>query len=486
MEYMSKKAEEPDYYEILGLEPGADERQVAKAYKKKSLLHHPDRGGDVQKFLELKHARDTLLDPKKKEAYDKKLSDELQKKRRQREREAEMDAKQRQMVDKLLRKERNAQQTTSTGASRTEINKLRERGFARQQELREQMLRDARRREELRKFRDGEQTESAQSKANRTVSLKWDNSICSHSDDSICQELRSFGEIESVKVKSSSAKVLFRTTRAALDAVRSEGHNSRWRSFTLLGHIQDDVASEPTSTATAEQQEKRCKFCVRDSPISIEDHDQFETAVLERLRRTFWRNFTHTDGTAGVQFDVRRRAEKCLSDEVAQGSLVVIHYNVIGTQQGKSGVSIVITDPLRKYLKQDSNIDTSSDDIHKFSFHADAGGSYSVCFFNSNDNPVRVMLDFKHGVEAKDYTEVAKREHLMPVEKELRKMEDTVDEIHREMLYMREREAAMRSTNESTNSRVLWFSFLSIVVLLAMGVWQVFYLKKFFKSKKLI
>ena len=65
-------------------------------------------------------------------------------------------------------------------------------------------------------------------------------------------------------------------------------------------------------------------------------------------------------------------------------------------------------------------------------------------------------------------------------------MEDTVDEIHREMLYMREREAMMRNTNESTNARVLWFSFFSIVVLLGMGVWQVLYLKKFFKSKKLI
>lgn len=35
-----------DLYEILGLEPAADERQVARAYKKKSILHHPDRGGD--------------------------------------------------------------------------------------------------------------------------------------------------------------------------------------------------------------------------------------------------------------------------------------------------------------------------------------------------------------------------------------------------------------------------------------------------------
>lgn len=35
-----------DLYEILGLEPASDEKQVARAYKKKSLLHHPDRGGD--------------------------------------------------------------------------------------------------------------------------------------------------------------------------------------------------------------------------------------------------------------------------------------------------------------------------------------------------------------------------------------------------------------------------------------------------------
>lgn len=53
----------------------------------------------VKKFLELTHARDILLDPKEKEAYDKKLSRELMAKKQQRERDAELDAKRRQMRD---------------------------------------------------------------------------------------------------------------------------------------------------------------------------------------------------------------------------------------------------------------------------------------------------------------------------------------------------------------------------------------------------
>lgn len=188
-----------------------------------------------------------------------------------------------------------------------------------------------------------------------------------------------------------------------------------------------------------------------------------------------------------VQFDVRNWAEKCLSDEIAHGSLVVVHYNVLSGVRGQSDVSLVVTDPQHKFLKQDANIDTSSDEVHRFSFTAGASGIYTVCFVNSHsDKTARVLLELKHGVEAKDYSEVAKREHLMPVEKELRKMEDTVEEIHREMLYLQAREAAMRNTNESTNARVLWFSFLSILVLVGMGVWQVLHLKRFFRSKKLI
>jgi hypothetical protein len=37
-----------------------------------------------------------------------------------------------------------------------------------------------------------------------------------------------------------------------------------------------------------------------------------------------------------------------------------------------------------------------------------------------------------------------------------------------------------------TNSRIQWFSIFSIFVLLAVSVWQIVYLRSFFRSKKLL
>ena len=40
--------------------------------------------------------------------------------------------------------------------------------------------------------------------------------------------------------------------------------------------------------------------------------------------------------------------------------------------------------------------------------------------------------------------------------------------------------------SESTNTRVLYFSIFSMCCLIGLATWQVFYLRRFFKAKKLI
>ena len=44
----------------------------------------------------------------------------------------------------------------------------------------------------------------------------------------------------------------------------------------------------------------------------------------------------------------------------------------------------------------------------------------------------------------------------------------------------------MRDLSEVTNSRVAWFSILSLGVCVASAGWQLWYLRRFFKRRKLL
>ena len=59
-----------NFYEVLGISKTASEEEIKKAYRQLSLKHHPDRGGDAEKFKQLSEAYETLSDPSKKQQYD--------------------------------------------------------------------------------------------------------------------------------------------------------------------------------------------------------------------------------------------------------------------------------------------------------------------------------------------------------------------------------------------------------------------------------
>lgn len=63
-----------DYYSVLGIQKGASEDEIKKAYRKQALKYHPDKNkspGAEDKFKEIAEAYDVLSDPKKKDIYDK-------------------------------------------------------------------------------------------------------------------------------------------------------------------------------------------------------------------------------------------------------------------------------------------------------------------------------------------------------------------------------------------------------------------------------
>ena len=65
-----KEVDNTKLYELLGVPKTASTDEIKRAFKKKALKAHPDKGGDLELFKELNLANEVLSNPEKREIYD--------------------------------------------------------------------------------------------------------------------------------------------------------------------------------------------------------------------------------------------------------------------------------------------------------------------------------------------------------------------------------------------------------------------------------
>ena len=65
-----KQSKTKDYYKILGVPRDCSEFDLKKAYRRESLKHHPDKGGDEEKFKLVAEAHTVLSNPQSRQRYD--------------------------------------------------------------------------------------------------------------------------------------------------------------------------------------------------------------------------------------------------------------------------------------------------------------------------------------------------------------------------------------------------------------------------------
>ncbi|KAJ9187449.1 hypothetical protein P3X46_002904 [Hevea brasiliensis] len=190
-----------------------------------------------------------------------------------------------------------------------------------------------------------------------------------------------------------------------------------------------------------------------------------------------------------LRFELQSGHTKCISEDIKSNSMTVGKYSIVNPHEGQ---------PLPESHKLTARVTSSYGNSYHYADHVGSGqfaftaaeaGDYMVCFWAADHKPevtLTVDFDWKTGVAAKDWTNVAKKGSIDLMELELKKMHDTVISIQEEMYYLREREEEMQELNRATSSRMGWFSFLSLLICLSVAGLQVWHLKTFFQKKKLI
>ncbi|CAK8530215.1 unnamed protein product [Lathyrus sativus] len=176
---------------------------------------------------------------------------------------------------------------------------------------------------------------------------------------------------------------------------------------------------------------------------------------------------------------------KCVSEDIQNNVVVLADYLVLQVDQPyHPTISVKVTSPYGNNLHHKENVTGGN-----FAFTSQESGSYLACFsvaHNPGGGDVQMNIDWKVGVAAKDWDSVAKKDKIEGVELELRKLEGSVEAIHENLIYLKGREAEMRNVSEITNSRVVWFSLMSLGICIVVSVLQLWHLKRYFLKKKLI
>ncbi|KAK1404494.1 transmembrane emp24 domain-containing protein p24delta3-like [Heracleum sosnowskyi] len=186
----------------------------------------------------------------------------------------------------------------------------------------------------------------------------------------------------------------------------------------------------------------------------------------------------------GVWLNLPVEGTKCVSEEI-QTNVVVLGDYVIDDNEGYNpSVSVRVTSPYGNTLHMKESVTHG-----QFAFTTKEAGQYLACFWTDRrvaNGDLTLNLDWRTGIAAKDWETVAKKDKIEGVELELKKLEGAVEAIHENLLFLRRRESEMREVIELTNSRVAWYSFMSLAVCIVVSASQIAYLKRFFQKKKLI
>ncbi|KAK0385032.1 hypothetical protein NLU13_7510 [Sarocladium strictum] len=200
-------------------------------------------------------------------------------------------------------------------------------------------------------------------------------------------------------------------------------------------------------------------------------------------------------------FYIDGSSTKCFFEELPKGTLVVGHYSGeewddrAGAWQQHHGINIFIS--VDEIFDNDHRVFTQKGSSSgKFHFSAAESGDHKLCFTPSStsgrsgwlsaSNPnggIRLTLDLVIGET--NEIESTDKDKLETISNRVKDLNARLNDIKREQVFQREREAEFRDQSEATNSRVIRWMLIQLAALGITCAWQLSHLRSFFIKQKL-
>lgn len=201
-----------------------------------------------------------------------------------------------------------------------------------------------------------------------------------------------------------------------------------------------------------------------------------------------------------LYFYMGEKQTKCFFEELPKDTLVVGHFKTEVVNPQSNTYSI---DPnVKMLITVDETFDNdhrvvSKRDSHsgRFTFSAADAGQHKICLTPDGSHvsggwlsggasdAIRVTLDMAIGETSKIETE--DKGKMQDIVQKVKDLNGRLQDIRREQVFQREREAEFRDQSEATNSRVVRWTIIQLVVLSAACAWQLSHLRSFFIKQKL-
>lgn len=172
-------------------------------------------------------------------------------------------------------------------------------------------------------------------------------------------------------------------------------------------------------------------------------------------------------------------SEECYFEKAIAGTKLGFTFEVM--EGGFLDIDITIFDPDGKLIHQEQKTTSG-----KYTIEANKDGPYKYCFSNKMSTVTPKVLMFSIETARQIQHKLSGAQDQERVKDMIKDLNNAMTSVKHELEYLSVRDRIHRRINDSTNSRVVVWTWVEFIILLAVSFGQVVYIKRFFEVRRAI